>query len=87
MGGPRVDRLGRLPWRETTRDSDAVRYSLVYSRRCRLTTPRWDGGLGEGWPAAGPRNNAAETDGRSLPRDVCWDKRSCLAGLAAVGKR
>src|ERR671935_847977 len=44
MGGPRVDRLGRLPWRETTRDSDAVRYSLVYSRRCRLTTPRWDGG-------------------------------------------
>lgn len=43
MGGPRVDRLGRLPRRETTRDSDAVRYSLVYSRRCRLTTPRRNG--------------------------------------------
>jgi len=37
--------------------------------------------------AEGPCNNAAEADGRSLPRNVRWDKRSCLAGLAPAGKR
>jgi hypothetical protein len=42
--------------------------------------------MGEAWRAGGPHNKAAEADDRSLPRDVCWDKRSCLAALASAGK-